>query len=265
MKRLCFHISGMDCPTEEQIIRMKLEGIQGLENLVFDLGGRKLQVYHRGDAAEIASLIESLQMGGKLISEEEVAEVDGLGQDLTLERKMLWAVLVINAVFFVGEMVAGWLSGSMGLVADSLDMLADALVYGLSLWAVGAMIRRKKRVAAVSGYLQLTLAVLGLSEVIRRFIGVEIFPDFRAMIIVSVFALIANAASLYLLQKSKSKGEHVRASMICTSNDVIINAGIIVSGAIVYWSGSPLPDLIIGSLVFILIVWGAIRIIKLSR
>ncbi|MGQ1889333.1 cation transporter [Thermophagus sp. OGC60D27] len=265
MKKFCYHIPGMDCPSEEQIIRMKLEGIKGLEELAFDLEGRKLHVYYHGDVAEITPLIESLKMGGRLMTEEEVEGAESSGRDLRLERKMLWAVLIINAVFFVGEMVAGWLSGSMGLVADSLDMLADALVYGLSLWAVGAMIRRKKRVAAVSGYLQLILAILGLSEVIRRFTGVEIFPDFRAMIIVSIFALIANAVSLYLLQKSKSKGEHVKASMICTSNDVIINAGIILSGALVYWFGSPLPDLIIGSFVFVLIVWGAVRIIKLSQ
>jgi Co/Zn/Cd efflux system component len=265
MKKICYHIPGMDCPSEERIIRMKLDGVEGLEELDFDLEGRNLNVFHRGDARQITPLIESLNMGGKLITEEEHVGEISQPADHGLERKMLWAVLIINAVFFVGEMIAGLLSGSMGLVADSLDMLADALVYGLSLWAVGALVVRKKRVAAVSGYLQLALATMGLLEVIRRFTGAEIFPDFRAMIIVSVLALAANATSLYLLQKSRSKGQHVKASMICTSNDVIINAGIIVSGGLVYWTESAIPDLVTGSFVFGLVVWGAIRILKLSK
>lgn len=247
------------------MIRMKLSGVEGLEELIFDLNDRKLEVYHRGTASDITNMIKELNLGGRLVSEEEVEKVSGLVADVVLERKMLWAVLYINAAFFVGEIIAGWLSGSMGLVADSLDMLADALVYGLSLWAVGAMARRKKRVAALSGYLQLILSVMGLIEVIRRFTGSEIFPDFRAMIIVSFLALIANVTSLYLLQKSRSNGEHVKASMICTSNDVIINAGIIVSGGLVYWTQSPIPDLVTGSLVFCLVVWGALKILKLSQ
>lgn len=265
MKKLCYHIPGMDCPSEERIIRMKLEGVDGMEGLEFDLEDRKLDVFHRGEAGDITPLIESLNMGGKLVTEEEHDAETLQLTDHSRERKMLWTVLVINAAFFVGEMVAGWIAGSMGLVADSLDMLADALVYGLSLWAVGTLVVRKKRVAAISGYLQLALAMMGFMEIIRRFIGADIFPDFRTMIVVSVFALAANATSLYLLQKSRSKGQHVKASMICTSNDVIINAGIIVSGGLVYWTGSAIPDLVTGSIVFALVVWGAVRILKLSK
>lgn len=265
MKKLCYHIPGMDCASEERIIRLKLEGTKGLEGLEFDLENRNVKVFHRGDAAEISPLIKSLKMGGKLISEEEQDAETIPSDNSVLERKMLWAVLIINAVFFVGEMIAGWLSGSMGLIADSLDMLADSFVYGLSLWAVGAAVIRKKRVAAVSGYLQLILATLGLIEVIRRVTGAEVFPDFRAMIIVSFLALAANSTSLYLLQKAKSKGQHIKASVICSSNDVIINTGIIISGALVYWTDSSIPDLVTGTIVFILVVWGAIRIIRLSK
>uniref|UniRef100_UPI0025C49FED cation transporter n=1 Tax=Marinilabilia sp. TaxID=2021252 RepID=UPI0025C49FED len=182
MKKLCYHIPGMDCPSEERIIRMKLEGVDGMEGLEFDLEDRKLDVFHRGEAGDITPLIESLNMGGKLVTEEEHDAETLQLTDHSRERKMLWTVLVINAAFFVGEMVAGWIAGSMGLVADSLDMLADALVYGLSLWAVGTLVVRKKRVAAISGYLQLALAMMGFMEIIRRFIGADIFPDLRTMI-----------------------------------------------------------------------------------
>jgi Co/Zn/Cd efflux system component len=153
----------------------------------------------------------------------------------------------------------------MGLVADSLDMLADALVYGLSLWAVGSTVIRKKKVARLSGYFQLALALLGLSEVIRRFISFEEVPDFQTMIIVSILALVANSVCLYLLQKSKSKEAHMKATMIFTSNDIIINTGVILAGILVLLTQSKYPDLIIGSIVFLIVVRGALRILKLGK
>jgi Co/Zn/Cd efflux system component len=162
-------------------------------------------------------------------------------------------------------MTTGLISKSMGLVADSLDMLADSFVYGLSLWAVGSTVLRKKKVARLSGYFQLTLALLGIIEIVRRFIGSEAMPDYRIMIGVSIFALIANGICLYLLQKSKSKEAHMKASMIFTSNDVIINTGVILAGVLVLLTQSKYPDLIVGSIVFLIVVKGAFRILKLGK
>jgi Co/Zn/Cd efflux system component len=153
----------------------------------------------------------------------------------------------------------------MGLVADSLDMMADSIVYGLALFAVGSTLYRKNKVASLSGYFQLSLAILGFIEVIRRFIGSESIPAFQTMIIISVLALIGNVTCLYLLQKSKSKEAHMQASMIFTSNDVIVNFGVIVAGILVYLTSSKYPDLIIGIIVFGIVGRGAIRILNLSR
>ncbi len=154
----------------------------------------------------------------------------------------------------------------MGLVADSLDMLADSFVYGISLFAVGKTLIKKKRIAKLAGYFQIILAIIGFLEILRRFFGNEKLPDFRTMIIVSIFALIANGICLYLMQKSKSKQEaHMKASMIFTSNDVIINLGVIIAGVLVNWLKSGKPDLIIGTIVFVLVIQGTYRILKLSK
>lgn len=154
----------------------------------------------------------------------------------------------------------------MGLIADSLDMLADSFVYGLSLIAVGGTLIKKKKIAKLAGYFQITLAFIGFVEILRRFFGNEKLPDFTTMIVVSVFALIANGICLYLLQKSKSKDEaHMKASMIFTSNDVIINLGVIAAAIMVNLLNSNKPDLIIGSIVFVLVIQGAFRILKLSK
>src|ERR1035437_5962467 len=171
----------------------------------------------------------------------------------------------INFSFFVIEIITGIISNSMGLVADSLDMLADALVYGLSLFVVGKSILHKKMVAKLSGYLQLTLVVIGFMEILRRLIGTGEVPNHKMMIIISLLALLANTVSLYILQKSKSNEVHIKASMICTSNDVIANMGVIIAGVLVLVLNSNIPDLVIGTIVFSMVLRGSIRILQLGR
>jgi Co/Zn/Cd efflux system component len=83
--------------------------------------------------------------------------------------------------------------------------------------------------------------------------------------VVSVLALIANGVCLYLLQRSKDREAHMQASMIFTSNDVIINLGVITAGVLVLWLGSGIPDLVVGAIVFVIVTLGAVRILRLAR
>lgn len=264
MDKTIFEITKMDCPSEERLIRMKLEELPVISDLQFDLEHRKLTVYHKGQIAEIEKSINELKLNSRRLSTESTDELIGV-EGAKSESGLLWTVLLINFGFFAIESIAGLIARSMGLVADSLDMLADAFVYGLSLYAVGRTSRAKKNVARLSGYFQLILAVIGFSEVIRRFLTPDRPPDYITMITVSIFALIANGLCLYLLQKSKSNEAHIRASMIFTSNDVIINLGVIVAGGLVYLLNSSKPDLIVGTVVFVLVIRGAVRILKLSK
>lgn len=254
----------MDCPSEENLIRMKLDGISSIKNLDFDIPNRKLSVFHNGEIDQIEKSILELNLGAKKLTTEQTNQTEFT--ENSNQRKLLWTVLAINFVFFLIEITTGIISKSMGLVADSLDMLADSFVYGISLFAVGGSLIKKKRIAKLAGYFQISLALIGFVEVLRRFIGTERLPDFSTMIIVSVLALIANGICLYLLQKSRSKDEaHMKASMIFTSNDIIINLGVIVAGLLVNWLNSNKPDLIIGTIVFVLVIQGALRILKLGK
>lgn len=264
MEKTIFQITKMDCPSEENLIRMKLDGISGIQNLDFDIPNRILTVFHSGEIDQIEKSILELNLGGHKLSTEQTDQTEF--EEQSNQKKLLWTVLIINFAFFLIEMTTGLISKSMGLVADSLDMLADSFVYGIGLLAVGKTLTRKKRIAKLAGYFQITLAVIGFLEVLRRFFGTGILPDFKTMIFVSVLALIANGICLYLLQKSKSKEEvHMKASMIFTSNDVIINLGVIFAGLLVNWLNSNKPDLIIGTIVFLVVIQGAIRILKLGK
>lgn len=265
MKQSIYKITKMDCPSEEQMIRMKLEGITQISALHFDIPNRILKVFHKETTEEITQKLSELNLGASLQSTNKVNKEDIIIEDTSQERRLLWKVLIINFVFFVLEIVTGFFANSMGLVADSLDMLADSLVYALALFAVGLAVAFKKKIAKISGYFQLILALLGLLEVVRRFIGLEEFPHFQTMIIISFLALIGNSLCLYLLQKSKSQEAHMKASMIFTSNDIIINLGVILAGISVYLSQSKYPDLIIGIIVFFIVGKGAISILRLAK
>ena len=254
----------MDCPSEENLIRIRLQDFGVIKQLDFNLEKRELIIFHTDKIKEISHSLNELRLDSSLISSEETNRTE-FNEDSN-QRKLLIAVLAINFLFFLVEMVSGFVSNSMGLIADSLDMLADSFVYGISLLAIGGSVIKKKKIALIAGYFQITLAIIGFIEVIRRFVNVEIFPDFQTMIIVSLLALAANALCLYLLQKSKSKEEaHMKASMIFTSNDVIINIGVVIAALLVMYFDSGIPDLIVGSIVFILVLQGAFRILKLSR
>ena len=208
----------------------------------------------------------SLNLGAKLLERVDItSDFDTKIQDSNKELKVLIYVLLINFILFITELIVGFFAGSMGVVADSLDMLADALVYGMSIMAIITPKIKKRNVAKISAYLQMALALIGIAEVIRRFIGLDIETNFVYMIIVSSIALVGNAICVYLLQKLSSKEAHIRASLIFSANDVLINIGVIFSAIFVSLFNSNYPDLIIGIFIFILVLKGAYRIYSLSK
>jgi len=185
----------------------------------------------------------------------------GADQADKLERKTLIILLLINAFMFIFELVLGWIAQSTGLIADSLDMLADAAVYGLTLYAVGKGIIQQAKAAQVSGFLQIILGLGVLFEVLRRLLfGSD--PQSTLIIVVGAIALLANIVCLILISKHRDGGVHMRASWIFSTNDVIANLGIIVSGVLVASIGSRFPDLIVGTIISFIVIRGGIKILQ---
>lgn len=182
--------------------------------------------------------------------------------DDAMQRSVLWWLLGINAFMFVAEFGAGLWAQSAGLIADSLDMFADATVYALALYTVGRSAAHKLRTAHLSGWFQMLLALGALLEVGRRVLfGAE--PLGAAMMAVAAVALVANLACLLLIAKHRHGGAHMRASFIFSANDVIANCGVILAGVLVTMTGSAWPDWIIGVIIAAVVFNGAIRILRL--
>jgi Co/Zn/Cd efflux system component len=177
------------------------------------------------------------------------------------QKRVLYWLLGINAVMFFVEMTVGILADSTALIADSMDMLADAVVYGIGIYAVGQSILYKAKAAQISGYFQLLLGVIILIDITRRlFLGSE--PISSLMIGMGFIALIANVACLVIIRNHKNDEVHMRASWIFSANDVIANMGVIIAGVLVVWLDSRVPDLVIGCVVSIVVLRGAWMILK---
>ncbi|ANO50001.1 hypothetical protein BA177_01090 [Woeseia oceani] len=176
------------------------------------------------------------------------------------QARILFMVLAINAAMFVAEFIAGVIAQSTGLIADSLDMLADAAVYCVSLYAVGRSASLKNRAAMLSGVLQILLAVSVAGEILRRTImGSE--PEPTLMIGVSLVALVANVICLALIARHRDGEVHMRASWVFSKNDVIANVGVIAAGGLVLLLDEHWPDLVIGALIVLVVLRGGISIL----
>lgn len=261
-----FSIPRMDCPSEERIIRMRLDEEKSIKKLNFDLQSRMLTIFHEGDPQHLLDLLIPLNFGAKLSNTLSVSE-ESVAPDLIdheSEAKVLKLLLAINGVMFVVELLMGIFADSMGLISDSLDMLADTSVYLVSLYAVGKALETKKRSAKLNGSLQIVLGGGLLLETLRRFIyGSDPEPSY--MILISLIALSANVYCLVLLSKHKEGGVHMKASYICSSTDVMANLGVILAGGAVFLTRSPYPDLIIGIIVTGIVLRGAFTILKLAK
>lgn len=255
----------MDCPSEERMIRMALEDADAIENLSFNFSDRTLTIEHKSDPQALLRLIAPLNYGAKLVSTESITNVSKINQPENDEQefRVLKILFVLNGAMFLIEIVFGVIARSTGLIADSLDMLADASVYGLSMYAVGKARQAKKHAARLSGYLQVILACGALFEVGRRFLlGGE--PRGDMMIGIALLALVVNVACMVMLAKHREGEVHMKASWIFSTNDVIANLGVIAAGFLVSWTESQYPDLIIGMIIGLVVLSGAARILKLA-
>ena len=267
MNRTVLSAPRMDCPAEAEAMRSALEKLN-VARIDFDFARREAIVFHDTPVDDLLRAVAPLRFGKSVVRSEADASLPSpsvTDQDAAMaEARVLKTLLAINGLMFLVEMTVGIFSQSAGLIADSLDMLSDALVYGLSLTAVGGAIARKQSVARLSGYFQLALAAGVVLEVVRRFfVGSE--PVAVAMVLLSALALAANVGCLALLHAHKDGEVHMKASWIFSTNDVIANIGVIVAGVLVQTTGSHLPDLAIGAVIAAVVFRGALTISRMAR
>ena len=159
-------------------------------------------------------------------------------------KRVLWAVIIINAVMFFVEISAGKLAGSQALQADALDFLGDALTYGLSLAVIGMSLKVRSLAALLKG---LSLLIMGLwvfGSTVFQLLVLGI-PKAEIMGSIGLLALAANLASVLLLMRYKDGDANVRSVWLCSRNDAIGNVAVMIASVAVWQTASAWPDLIV--------------------
>ena len=176
------------------------------------------------------------------------------------QRRVLVIVLLINAVMFVAEFGAGLIAGSTALMADASDMLGDALVYGVSIYALSRSDRWKAGAAALKG---IVILVLGLSILVNVALKLHsgIPPSSTLMLLLGGAALIANLICLSLLARFRGQDVNMRSTFECSRNDVISNIGVLLAAGAVAAFSSPWPDVLIGSAIALVVLRSAVRVL----
>jgi cation diffusion facilitator family transporter len=179
------------------------------------------------------------------------------------QRRVLHVVLWINLAMFVLEFGAGLLASSTALLADSVDMLGDAIVYGFSLYVIGRGAHWQARGALLKGVIMLGFAIGIAVEVVSK-LARGVTPEGNVMSAVAALALVANASVLTVLWRHRTDDLNMRSAWLCSRNDVIANAGVLVAGAAVWLSGSAWPDIVTGLAIAGLFASSAVGIIRQS-
>ena len=161
------------------------------------------------------------------------------------QSSMLKWVLGINAIMFIVELTAGLMSGSLSLLADSLDMLGDALVYGFSIYVVARGARMKARVALFKGIIMAMFALFVLGEAIYRMLFPHV-PGFETIGAIGFFALSANRICFFLPLRHPSPDIQMSSVWLCSRNDIIANVSVLFAAAGVWLTHSGWPDILVG-------------------
>jgi len=177
------------------------------------------------------------------------------------QRRVLHVVLWINAAMFLIESTAGVLAHSTALFADSIDMLGDAIVYGFSLYVIGRGIVWQARAARLKG---IVMAAFGVGVLVQVAVKItqRLTPTVEVMSTVGALALAANLCCLALLWRRRGDDINMRSAWICSRNDVIGNAAVLVAAGAVAATGSPWPDIVIGLLVASVFGRSAVQVLR---
>ena len=177
------------------------------------------------------------------------------------QKKVLKITLAINLVMFVLEFVYGTLARSTSLLADSLDMLGDALVYGVSLYAIGKSIRWETSVSLLKGVVMALFGFWVVGQAVYRF-TTPTLPVAETMGWVGGLALVANVSCAALLLRFRNDDLNMRSTWLCSRNDVIANIGVLIAAALVSTTNSHYPDLIVGIVISGLVLVSAYGVLR---
>lgn len=178
--------------------------------------------------------------------------------------KTLWIVLLINLIIFFAQFIAAIIANSSSLLADSIDMIGDALAYAISIYAFNKGEKWGARASLVKGCIIFILACVVLLDAAKQVFISELVPASNLMLIFSLLGLGANSVCLWLLTTYQYDSLNMKSVWLCSRNDILVNLSVIFTAGLVFYFQSKWPDIIVGLALTIILFKSAIHIMKLS-
>ena len=190
--------------------------------------------------------------------EDKSCEIDALREK---HSRVLKLVLAINATMFLLEGITGWFANSTSLMADALDMLGDALVYGMSLYVLTKSQQQQAKISLVKGSFMLFFGLFVLGDALYK-LSYPAIPNAQTMGIIGTFALLANLVCFFLLYSHKEDNLNMSSTWLCSRNDLFANIGVLIAAGLSYVYFSKWPDIIIGGAIALLFLKSSWHVIS---
>jgi Co/Zn/Cd efflux system component len=176
-------------------------------------------------------------------------------------RRVLVVVMMLNLMMFVLEFGAGIIADSAALMADSVDMLGDGLVYGISLYALNRSLRWRAAMALAKAAFILGLGLGVVLQIVTKIVWGEP-PVSELMLIFGGMALVANLSCVGLLWPYRRHDVNLSSTFECSRNDVLANVGVLAAAGLVAVTASPWPDVAIACVIAFLFFRSSIRVTR---
>lgn len=178
-------------------------------------------------------------------------------------RRVLWIALCVNAIMFAVEIAGSIHSGSVSLLADAVDFLGDAANYGLSLAVLSMGLAWRARAALIKG---LTMGAYGLFVIAKAYAAVVagVPPEPISMGLIAALALMANVSVAAMLYAYREGDANMRSVWLCSRNDAIGNAAVILAAFGVFGTSAAWPDLLVAGVMATLALTAASSVVRQS-
>lgn len=190
--------------------------------------------------------------------ESKAAELEVMREK---HARVLKIVLAVNAAMFGVEFIAGVLSKSSSLLADSLDMLGDAFVYSFSLFVLYRSTLWRAGAAVLKGVIMAAFGIGVLAEAIYKGF-VDVVPQAQVIGVIGLLALAANSACFFMLYRFRADDLNMRSTWLCSRNDIIANCGVLAASLGVALTGTKWPDLVVGAAIAGLFLSSTVTVLR---
>ena len=179
-------------------------------------------------------------------------------------RKALWVALVLNVAMFAVELAASWTSGSVSLMADSVDFFSDGANYAVSLAVLGMSAAARSKAALFKGG---CMAALGGFVLLRALWNLQAgaAPEAVTMGAVGFAALAVNAGVALMLYRFRSGDANMRSVWICSRNDALGNVAVMLAALGVFGTGRAGRDRAVAAVRAVPAGAGAARVVRQAR